>query len=189
MIAKILDNVFKLSFDNYGSNCYLLIIGKNNIIIDTSSSENRGEIIRDLNSVKINVKEIDSVILTHLHYDHIGNIGLFENAKFYASKEEIKDFDANPSSTVLGCYDSLKKIKIEDVNSLKENSLKVIASPGHTHGSISIYLQKEGILFSGDTLFEQAIGRTDLPTSIDSRMKDSLTKLKNLDFKILCPGH
>ena len=45
------------------------------------------------------------------------------------------------------------------------------------------------VLFSGDTLFHNGIGRTDLPKSVPEKMNESLKKLRNLKFEILCPGH
>ena len=82
-----------------------------------------------------------------------------------------------------------KNIKIESIENFKINSIKIMQLPGHTRGSIGFYMPKEKILFSGDTLFDEGIGRTDLPPSNANKMEDSLKKLKNLDYEILCAGH
>ena len=66
----------------------------------------------------------------------------------------------------------------------------MIETPGHSRGGICLWFPKEKILFSGDTLFEKGIiGRTDIPGSNASDMRESLQKLTRLDFKTLCPGH
>jgi glyoxylase-like metal-dependent hydrolase (beta-lactamase superfamily II) len=67
--------------------------------------------------------------------------------------------------------------------------LKLIATPGHTVGSICLYYAKEKILFSGDTLFRDTHGRVDLPTSVPKEMMRSLLKLKKINYKVLCSGH
>jgi len=68
---------------------------------------------------------------------------------------------------------------------------KVICTPGHTCGSVSLYCEKEKMLFSGDTLFRGAWGRTDLPTSSFESIISSITnKLMNLpEDTIVYPGH
>ena len=68
---------------------------------------------------------------------------------------------------------------------------KVIHTPGHTAGSVSLYCEKENMLFSGDTLFRGSWGRTDLPTSSFEEIISSITnKLINLpENTIVYPGH
>lgn len=68
---------------------------------------------------------------------------------------------------------------------------KVIATPGHTKGGLSLYCQKERLVFSGDTMFSGTWGRTDLPTGNFVELMDSITnKLMTLpDETIVYPGH
>jgi glyoxylase-like metal-dependent hydrolase (beta-lactamase superfamily II) len=113
---------------------------------------------------------------------------LFPNAEFYASAEEIEYFKKHKAKALLHPLLSLKfNIKLKPLHDM--NGLKVIPTPGHTQGSISLLYEKESILFSGDTLFENGIGRYDLPNSAPGKMQESLDKLKKIKYKILCPGH
>ena len=135
--------------------------------------------------------QIEIVIFTHLHYDHVGNFDLFKNAKYYASKEAIHSFHKNPENAVLK-KDIAEKLKKIQINPLPEKiaGLTVIKTPGHTKGSICLWDQEERILFSGDTLFfKKNIGRTDLPTSSPSEMRKTLIKLLDYNYTMLCPGH
>lgn len=161
MINKITSEIFQLHFHNFGSCIYLLKL-KRLIIIDTSSKECKEELLQDLKKLNIKPKDIQIILLTHNHYDHNSNINLFPNAKLYS-------------------YENLEKLKKELLE------FKIIEVPGHTYDSIA-FLYKN-ILFSGDTLFYQGIGRTDLPNSQPEKMADSLAKLRGLKYKILCPGH
>lgn len=158
MIIKITPNIFQLHFNQFGSCVYFLKLEKN-ILIDTSSSNNKKEIIEDLKKLNINPEDIQIVILTHQHWDHNSNVNLFPNAEIY-------DF--------------------RDINKIPKE-FKVIKTPGHTKDSICLLYKK--ILFSGDTLFHNGIGRTDFPESQPEKMQESLNKLKKINYKILCPGH
>jgi glyoxylase-like metal-dependent hydrolase (beta-lactamase superfamily II) len=62
-------------------------------------------------------------------------------------------------------------------------------TPGHTPGSICLYWPKHGALFTGDLIFEQGIGRTDLPGGSGSQLKDSIIKVESLPAQYLFPGH
>jgi len=207
MIKNITSNVWKFYFGNLGSNCYLIKTEGKNILIDTSGEENRKELISDLREININPQSINIILLTHFHYDHIGNISIFKNAGVYASEEEITDFRKQPFNAVLNenfiekiaegegktkqTYEFIKigDIKIEPIKNINIESIKAIKVQGHTRGSIAFFMPKGRILFSGDTLFEEGIGRTDLPTSNPEEMENSLKKLRSLDYKILCAGH
>ena len=173
MLKQISDKIWEFYFRKFGSNCYLLLYGEK-ILIDTSSLENREELLKDLKILNIKPEDIDVILLTHNHYDHIENIELFKNAEIYISKKE--KLSKNLSN-------------VKDISKLKLDFIKSISTPGHTAGSVSFFIPKEKILFSGDTLFEFGIGRTDLPESLPEKMSNSLKKLYNLKYKILCAGH
>ena len=186
MIEKITDNVFKIK-----SNCNVYFLDfKKKIIIDTSAKTNRQEIIDSLSQI-ISPDKIDVVILTHLHYDHVGNVDLFKNAKFYASKEAIEEFSKDNYGAVLDkkTLAEFQNIKLNELPSTFEG-LEVINTPGHTKGSICLWYKRRNILFSGDTLFDKRmLGRTDLPTSEPEKMMPSLIKLSKYEYDKLCPGH
>lgn len=172
MIEKIKNNIWRFKFKLFGSHVYLIKLQNKEILIDTSSEENKKELIQNLKELKLNPKQIDIVILTHNHPDHVGNVNLFENAKIYGSR---KDFSEK---------------EISDTKKLKMKGLEIIETPGHSEGGICVYLPEEKVLFSGDTLFGKGlVGRTDLEGSSHKKLIKSLEKLKKVDYKILCPGH
>ncbi|MDT8274293.1 MAG: MBL fold metallo-hydrolase, partial [Desulfomonilia bacterium] len=70
-----------------------------------------------------------------------------------------------------------------------ELQFQVIDSPGHSPGSICLYWEKNKALFTGDVIFEQGIGRTDLPGGSSSLLKESILNLKALPVEYLLPGH
>lgn len=186
-MQKIAGNIYKIAAD---SNVYFLNFAKK-IIIDTGRPRNKEIVFKEL-SQKIDPANIDLVIFTHLHYDHIGNFALFSNAQFYASQAEINAWKKDPFGAILNIQVvdqfTVAVLPIETLD-LSIFDLTVIVTPGHTVGSICLYYAKEKILFSGDTLFYNGHGRVDLPTSVPKEMMRSLLKLKKIDYKILCSGH
>lgn len=79
-----------------------------------------------------------------------------------------------------------------DLNLGKENkiSLKILHTPGHSPGSISIYWPRQvGVLITGDVLFYGAVGRTDVPGGDGKLLKRSIERLSELDIEYLLPGH
>ena len=160
MISQISEKVYQLYFDTFGSTVYVLKLDSQNILIDTSTQENQQELLQDLSELNLKPEQIGLIILTHNHWDHIGNINLFKNA-------------------VVITADNLSNLPPE---------LKPIKTPGHTPDSICILYKN--ILFSGDTIFHQnGKGRTDLPRGSEKQMQKSIEKLKTLKYNILCPGH
>ncbi|PIU21751.1 MAG: MBL fold metallo-hydrolase [Candidatus Diapherotrites archaeon CG08_land_8_20_14_0_20_34_12] len=195
MFKEIKPKIFVLNSGNDGSNIYF-INDKKKTLIDSSLAKNFDLIKKALAELNLNPEDIDLVLHTHGHADHIGCSAFFEKAKkamhpFDASfvNEKKDDFSYayffNQKS-----YPKIDKFlsdtEIIDCSTLK---LKVIFTPGHTKGSICFLEPKNKILFSGDTLFCGAYGRTDLNSSNEEEMKSSLEKLSNIDFELLLPGH
>jgi len=196
MIKHIAHDVYCFHFRTFGSKVYL--IKNKGILIDTSSQANNQELLADLESLGMKIKDIKAILLTHMHIDHIGGIFLFD-ADIYADKDELESFVTDPVATTLTKDEKfLQKIKHAiqkgKIKSLEELDLslaiKVIKTPGHTAGSVC-YKYKD-VLFSGDTVFDEnffVIGRVGLPTSNTNAMENSLKILARKRFKFLCPGH
>ena len=138
------------------TNCYILSIDNNCIVIDPGDEYNK---IRE----KIGNKKIKGVIVTHNHFDHVGALSYFNN---------IYD------------YSNLK----EGINNIDKFEFEVIYTPGHTNDSICIYFKKEKIMFTGDFIFKDGIGRTDLGgNEID--MITSINKIAIYPNVKIYPGH
>ena len=105
---------------------------------------------------------LEEILVTHHHFDHIGALKELEN------KYGIK------------------------ANDFKQETFKyeVIATPGHTSDSKTFYFPEENIMFTGDFLFYNSIGRMDLPTGSHEDMQKSLEKISNYPLNIkIYPGH
>jgi glyoxylase-like metal-dependent hydrolase (beta-lactamase superfamily II) len=138
------------------------------------------------------------ILLTHSHWDHIGEaIELKEKLKIpiYVHAEDAGNLEA-PGSDGLplffpikaGAADHiLKDGQILELGSLK---IEVIHTPGHTPGGVCFWIENEGILISGDTLFQGTIGKLTLPTGRPRLMWESLKKLSQLPpYTRVIPGH
>lgn len=188
-IKKITENIWQIKAGVGTTSNIYLIKEPELTLIDLGHRKNIDLVIKSLDLLKYKPEDVKKVIFTHLHYDHIGQPSKFKNAKFYASKDEIISFKFSPKKTTVENWKEIEKIQLIVLKD-KIDDLKVIQTPGHTRGSICLLHEKEKVLFSGDTLFDGGIiGRTDLPTSMPTKMKDSLLKLAEVEYNILCPGH
>ncbi len=141
------------------------------------------EIHKILKVVEDNKLKVEKILLTHTHFDHVlGVKDLSKNtkAKIFVHELESDEVDADESQVV--------KIKDEDEISLGNEKIKVIHTPGHTKGAVCFLVEKK--LLTGDTLFVEAIGRTDLPGGNPEQLFESLQRIKKLDEDIeIYPGH
>ncbi len=131
--------------------------------------------------------KITKIILTHSHYDHtqkVDELASKTNATVYFHEDdsnEIKRVIKNPNIKIV-------KLKNNDEIKVRSIKIKVIHTPGHTHGAICLLVENK--LLTGDTLFVNAIGRTDLAGGNTIKLFESLQKLKKLSDDVeVYPGH
>ena len=141
---------------------------------------------------------IDKILLTHSHWDHIGDVADLKKAtgaQVYVHREDAANLE-NPGADKLPLLYPVKGIKADhllvngQILQIGTLTVQVICTPGHSAGSVCYYLEKEKVLFSGDTLFRGTIGNLSFPTSRPDLMGDSLKALAKLppDVKVY-PGH
>lgn len=186
----------KLRVGELGTNCYIFGDSKTKEVAVVDPAD-EGSVILD--SINKNEYKVKYIIITHGHFDHIGEVEFIKKetgAKVLIHRidnELIEDPEKNMSAygfTLAGAIKATADRLLEDGDeiSLGENSFKIIHTPGHTMGSICILY--EDSLFSGDTLFKETVGRTDLPNANPSEMQKSIKKLMNLNDNIkVFPGH
>ena len=124
------------------------------------------------------------IILTHLHPDHVG--GVKKIVEEFSCPVYMHEKDA---AVYKGSVDIT--LKDGDILYLKDEELKIINTPGHTKGSICIMAERSRVCFTGDTLFDTDLGRTDLPGGSEKEIEESVRNIisKWENDIIIYPGH
>ena len=178
------------------TNCYFVYEeGKKDVIVFDPAD--KGDILfRKLTDAGFTVR---AMLLTHGHFDHIWGVNKLRDlsgAKVYAyegEKELCEDAVKNVSGQAGRAETVVADEYIRDGEIIEVAGMRcrLIATPGHTQGSCCYYFERDGILISGDTLFQESIGRTDLPTGSYSALihyvQDKLMSLPD-EVKVY-PGH
>lgn len=179
------------------TNCYIVYTEdtKKAVIIDPAADSRR--ITEEVSALGVTP---EAVLLTHGHFDHMLAADSLKNAYripvcvHKADAELMKQPDLNCSRQFLHMdYASSADEELEDGQTLRflDGALTVISTPGHTEGSCCYYAKKDNLLFSGDTLFQESVGRTDLPTGRAAQLPVSIKeKLFVLpDDTLVLSGH
>lgn len=181
----------KLVVGDFEANCYIFACAQTKIAAIIDPGADSEKILKIITKEKILPKLI---INTHGHIDHIGANAKF-NLPIYIHRLDadfLKDPDKNLSAYATISFEaSSAKILLEEGDKIDVGNLqfKVIHIPGHTPGGIALLY--ENIIFTGDTLFKEGIGRADFPYSEgDALFKSIKEKLMILsDDTIIFPGH
>jgi len=177
--------------ENWIPNSYILHDEKEAIVIDPGCSYNT--LIDSLKYFKLL-----AVLATHGHYDHIIHVSSLKNeykVPFYLHPDDA--MLVKHANMYIKLFNGDKFIEIPKIEYFVEDSeeldfgfikVSVIHTPGHTEGSVCFRVDNN--LFSGDLLFKNNIGRTDLPGGNTAKIKDSLKKINSSFSDIhLLPGH
>lgn len=191
--------IIRLINEIAGENTYLLVNQQAVLVIDPGS--NTTTILERLEQLN---KPVPAILLTHTHYDHIISVDAIRNkyhSLVYVSSKE-KDWLSSPLDNLSGLarHDDMPDIVIKPADKLFANNkfydifgfqFHVRETPGHSHGSVSFVFPSDDVVFSGDALFRETIGRTDLPTG---NFEELITSIKTELFTLpnhyrVYPGH
>ena len=179
------------------TNCYVIQDEetKEAMVIDPA-----GELEKIAEMLDILEAKLKYIYLTHCHADHIGaaaglhtkyggKILIHRNGAENLEKDEIVLSEYIGADKIILEADS--RIDDEDLLHIGDIEFKVLHTPGHTNCSTSLYCEEHKMVFSGDTIFRGAWGRTDLPTSnFEDAIKSISDKIMILpEDTIIYPGH
>lgn len=174
-------------------NTYLLL-DKLSILIDPGRKRGLLEEIKDDG---IDPSEISLILHTHLHIDHYGSSRRIsaKNGKLALHPLQRKYFGIAKKvslffglSSILGeSFDT--KFSIGDEIKTGKDRINVIPTPGHSPESICFYSPGRKFLVCGDLIFQESVGRVDLPGGSGEELKRSVEKVSSLDIELLLPGH
>ncbi len=178
---------------------YLIDFAGEQVVIDSGAGRSFSQLVNNIEELGFSPTKISKLILTHCHIDHIGSAPFFK--KQYGAKIVIHELDAqavetgDSQKTAASWYGAdFPPTKIDEkltgangMLKFGEDALQWLHTPGHTPGSISLYMERDGkiILFGQDIHgpFHKAFG------SDINLWKKSMQKLLDLNADILCEGH
>lgn len=163
-----------------GTNAYILFSPSTGGCLVLDPGDDIYRLVRFIKGKKL---DPEAIILTHGHFDHCG--GIRELTSFYQVPVMMHKHDRKILEP-----DVPVDVYLEDSEIIRKGGmeLKVLHTPGHTPGSICLLV--EDLLFSGDTLFQGSVGRTDIPGGDYNLLQETLEFLKQLPPEItILPGH
>ena len=177
-------NMITMPLGAYQTNCYILWSEGSDKCVVIDPGYQPDTVLLKARSLG---KTIEAILLTHGHFDHVGavkDIAADTDCKVYLHEADL----SMPEQLTAGRLYYTNTYGEGGLLHLAGLQLKILHTPGHTPGSVCILCQDQ--MFSGDTLFQDSCGRTDLPGGSFSQIRQSLLKLRALegDYAVH-PGH
>ena len=177
-------------------NTFLIRTQEKTILIDPGHAAHFPHVQQDLSGLGITTGDVDLIICTHAHPDHMEAVGLFDCEKTLFAMHEAE------WNLVMAMADRFKAATGTDPKQLNPDffltegrldagdvALDVYHTPGHSRGGITLYWAAEKALFTGDLIFANGLGRTDLPGGNSAQLKESIRRMSGLDSRFLLSGH
>ncbi len=197
-IEEIQQGIYLLEGEGKGSHHYLIRAAYRNVLIDSGLDQDFLCLQEQLLSLGLKVRDIDLVINTHEHLDHIGANRYFQESsfiaahRFAATKITLEDHyvtlyrSGDRNEVPLRVHLWLENRSLFDLGS---HTLEIIHTPGHTSGSICIYEFKTKVLFSGDTVFGGGTLSYIAESGSVGDYINSITRLEARKILKIFPGH
>ena len=197
-MMRIIDNVYGFLWESMTqNNCNTYFVdGPTRILIDPGHMNLFDHVEKGLEELNLGVEDIGLVLCTHAHPDHVEAVQLFSDSPAMVT---IHEKDWQLVKTMIEHLGASSPLRIEAVQPdffLKEGDFsangldfKVFHTPGHSPGGICLYWPEKKMLFSGDLIFKEGLGRTDLPGGNGEELKASIKRLSDLDIEYILPGH
>ncbi len=194
---KIIEGVhafFWKSMSANNCNTYLLRGDSSCVLIDPGHLRLFDHVETALEQASLRMEDMDLVLVSHFHPDHIEGAKLFKEkgipfAVHHMDWETMTSLGRHMGAGVNTSSWEPDFFLEEGDLQVKDLSLQIIHTPGHSPGSVSIYWPGKKVLATGDVLFRDGLGRTDLPGGSGSVLKESIRKLSTYDVELLLPGH
>ncbi|QGM29884.1 MBL fold metallo-hydrolase [Bacillus sp. N3536] len=180
------------------TNCYIISNAKKECLIFDPGG-NGEKLVKELK--RLNLKPI-AILLTHAHFDHIGAVDdvreVFSIPVYIHPSE--KSWLTDPGKNGSAKYAEIQNISAkeadfylskEEKTSIGDFEFFISHTPGHSPGSLTFYFETDEFAIVGDTLFQNSVGRTDLPGGNEKQLLHSIhTKLLTLpEATVIYPGH
>jgi hydroxyacylglutathione hydrolase len=209
--VQLADNIFCYTWQGSGNNCNTSLLknvrgkDKPHIIVDPGHIKNEydekcfASLEETMTADGIKIEDIGLIINTHSHSDHCEaneQIIARSGASVTLSKEEdeFRKTTGKQLCEMFGMDTPNFKVDyyLKEGNSeisVNGSNVKILLTPGHSPGSICLYLPNNKILITGDVVFFMSVGRTDFPGGDTGLLKNSIETLAKLDVECLVPGH
>lgn len=190
---KIMDGLHAFLWrDPTTNNCNTYLIdGDKRILVDPGHRHLFSHLEGELREAGLSPDDIDLVIITHAHPDHMEAVQMFKKPTLFAIGLVEMDFlreMAERHGMDPGVFEPDFFLE-EGEMKVGRNKFQIVPAPGHSPGSICLYWPEHKALFTGDVVFNQGIGRTDLPGGNGKLLKESIQRLAALDADYILPGH
>jgi len=195
---KVTEQIHALIWRSASSNncnAYLLA-DQARILIDPGHVQHFRYVQTGLDALGLSIEDMDLVLCTHAHADHLEAVQLFSEAgvpfAVHEAEAQVVESMARQlsdrrrqatGSLVPAFYLTEGELEVKGLD------LEIIHTPGHSPGSVSIYWPSQKALFSGDLIFRDGVGRTDLPRGDGQQLKESIKRVAERRTDYLLSGH
>jgi hydroxyacylglutathione hydrolase len=187
---KVFDGLHAFLWRDYTqNNCNTYLInGKLKILIDPGHQHLFRHVHTNLAEMNIPPAQIDVAMITHGHPDHLEAVAGLDKATMFAMNAEEHRFINELAGKYFTIPEPYFFLQEGDLT-IGDHQFQVIVTPGHSPGSICLFWPEKKALFTGDVVFNQGIGRTDLPGGDSGKLKESIKRLAAMDIDYLLTGH